>query len=505
MAKKRKIFISYKRNADPDERIALEAFNKFSEDYDVFIDQTMPVGSNWSKEIEKHLHESDYIIIFVSHNSVKSDMVITEIKIAYELNKQKGKPIIFPVRLNYFEPLEYRLSAYLDSINYLSWKDNTDTVKVLHQLELGISDIDSKNPPPLFRKVIEGSSKKTNSSYKAIYKEYSKDIWDYLVDMPYMPSRQDREELLRMSDEKRVKIWDYFFRIRLDDVGKPQLSEIASLRESLSDEKGEQPRKESVNLAIKRIRSLETEIKELKKQIPVPPSDNEVRQWLNEDFLLLWRNAIDDSGLKLRLVEIRGFDDSDKSTAMLMNPLILIGPAELQNAQKIPPIFSIDVNVDLHRHLSSRRSYSLPHDQALDVLYGMYYLEYFLFADDLLVIYDQFFDFITGCVHSEQITEIYYVDIVSIARIKEARTIKLGFGDPETIHIEDAPGFKLSLASGEKYTITFVDEKYFMEIGEKIDISKENVPKVYWIKDSEKTANNVLKVIRHYLRLHKGI
>jgi len=32
------------------------------------------------------------------------------------------------------------------------------------------------------------------------YKRYSRDIWDYIKDLPYMPSRADREKLF--LDEK---------------------------------------------------------------------------------------------------------------------------------------------------------------------------------------------------------------------------------------------------------------------------------------------------------------
>ena len=60
----------------------------------------------------------------------------------------------------------------------------------------------------------------------ADYQIYLSDIWDYLGDMPYMPSRQNRDELIQTGNYKRVQIWHYFFRIDPDDVGKPQKREI---------------------------------------------------------------------------------------------------------------------------------------------------------------------------------------------------------------------------------------------------------------------------------------
>lgn len=74
---------------------------------------------------------------------------------------------------------------------------------------------------------------------------YSDDIWDYLIDMRhYMPSRQDRDSLLKeaaidIEKQKRVQLWDYFFRIRPDDVGKPQRDEIKKLQKAISVSKAE--------------------------------------------------------------------------------------------------------------------------------------------------------------------------------------------------------------------------------------------------------------------------
>jgi hypothetical protein len=135
MAEKKKIFISYKRNVEPDEPVALEVFSQLSKNYDVFIDLKMMVGTKWSREIQENLLESDFFVSLISENSIKSDMVSTEIQMAYKHSRVKGTPIILPVRLNYFEDLEYDLTAYLDSRNYLSWKNYSDTKDVISQLQ----------------------------------------------------------------------------------------------------------------------------------------------------------------------------------------------------------------------------------------------------------------------------------------------------------------------------------------------------------------------------------
>lgn len=139
MADKKKVFISYKRNAEPDEQIALEIFSRLSKLHDVFIDLKMMVGTKWSKEIKDNLLSSDFFISLISEYSVKSDMIAAEIQFAYKHSKLYGKPIILPVRLNYFEDLEYDLTAYLDSRNYIIWRDYTDTLNIVEQLKQAIS------------------------------------------------------------------------------------------------------------------------------------------------------------------------------------------------------------------------------------------------------------------------------------------------------------------------------------------------------------------------------
>ena len=64
---------------------------------------------------------------------------------------------------------------------------------------------------------------------------YSRVLWDYLEDMPYMPSKADREALLQQArvdpaNGKRVAIWDFFFRPRPEDVGKPLQARVSELR-----------------------------------------------------------------------------------------------------------------------------------------------------------------------------------------------------------------------------------------------------------------------------------
>jgi hypothetical protein len=132
---RQRIFVSYKRDTEPDETVARQVFQMLSSQYEVFIDQTMLVGTRWAERIEAELRRSDFLIAFLSAQSVHSEMVEAEIKTAHRLAKeQAGKPAILPVRLAYREPFQYPLSAYLDPINWAFWDCPTDTGRLIDEL-----------------------------------------------------------------------------------------------------------------------------------------------------------------------------------------------------------------------------------------------------------------------------------------------------------------------------------------------------------------------------------
>jgi hypothetical protein len=66
------------------------------------------------------------------------------------------------------------------------------------------------------------------------FPEHPSSIWGYLGDMAYMPSARDRELLLRKAtatgQAHRIRIWDYFFRPKAEDVGKSVRREMQELR-----------------------------------------------------------------------------------------------------------------------------------------------------------------------------------------------------------------------------------------------------------------------------------
>ncbi len=134
-----KIFISYKRNIEPDTPVATAVYDALRHEHDVFIDTTIHVGEKWAERIHKAIKESDYLIIFLSEGSVHSEMVMAEIETAHHHAKSYGKPAILPVRLKFNEPLVYPLNAYLNPLQWALWDEDPDTPKLIAELKQAIS------------------------------------------------------------------------------------------------------------------------------------------------------------------------------------------------------------------------------------------------------------------------------------------------------------------------------------------------------------------------------
>lgn len=140
-APRKRVFISYKRNAVPDDALANDIYAALSEEHDIFIDQkSMSVGTNWAKRIDDELRRSDFLIPLLSEAAVQSEMVVAEIEKARHLSQEQGgPPQVLPVRVAYEAPFSYPLSAYLNHINWAAWSGPGDTERVIKELLAAIA------------------------------------------------------------------------------------------------------------------------------------------------------------------------------------------------------------------------------------------------------------------------------------------------------------------------------------------------------------------------------
>src|SRR5262245_14009021 len=147
-----RIFISYKHHVEPDEPLARALHQALSVHHDVFLDQTTPVGTRWGERIDIELRQADFLLVLLSAESVRSEMVMAEVeKVYYRTRAQAGHPTLLPVRLAYSDPLPYPLSAYLHFSTAAFWSGPDDTPRLIDELLQVIAGTPlstSMSPPP---------------------------------------------------------------------------------------------------------------------------------------------------------------------------------------------------------------------------------------------------------------------------------------------------------------------------------------------------------------------
>ncbi len=117
------IFISY-RHVAPDEDLA-RSLTEFlrTKGFRVFIDRDIPLGSEWGKEIDRGLRSSAFFIVLLSKQSILSDPVCQEVRIAHRLWRTK-KLQILPIRIDFDGDLPYEFGFCLDRIQYKKWQSD---------------------------------------------------------------------------------------------------------------------------------------------------------------------------------------------------------------------------------------------------------------------------------------------------------------------------------------------------------------------------------------------
>ena len=147
-----RIFLSYKRNAEPDESVVRTILNGLLEaSHSVFVDRMIKASEMWAERIEREVRQADWLIVFLTESSSHSEMVKGEIEIARnQASTSGGRPRIVPVRLSFEGRLPYPLNAYLDSIQYAMWGGPNDTERLLDELKsvIGGSAIPTSSPLP---------------------------------------------------------------------------------------------------------------------------------------------------------------------------------------------------------------------------------------------------------------------------------------------------------------------------------------------------------------------
>jgi hypothetical protein len=133
------VFISY-RHVEPDQSLAQSIQQSLTHRrLNVFVDTKMLVGTKWVDEIERQIRLAHFFIVLLSKQSILSDMVRREIKLAYDLSLQpKGSLKILPIRVAFDGELPYDLGAYLDPIQYAKWNGTDAHDTIIPQIQAAI-------------------------------------------------------------------------------------------------------------------------------------------------------------------------------------------------------------------------------------------------------------------------------------------------------------------------------------------------------------------------------
>ena len=124
------VFLCVQRDAEPDSTLSLQISNALTEQCNVFRDHAYSVDTDqdWAERIESQLHQSDYLILFLSAESVQSEVVLAQLDVAQSLRRHNTRgPQLLPVRLRYKQPFTGTLSTYLDDLPWAYWDGEQET------------------------------------------------------------------------------------------------------------------------------------------------------------------------------------------------------------------------------------------------------------------------------------------------------------------------------------------------------------------------------------------
>jgi hypothetical protein len=138
----KRVFVSY-RHVDPDQALAGAIVHHLKgHGHQIFVDTQMLIGTKWIDEIEQQIRLADYFIILLSKESIRSDMVRREVRLAYDRSRKVDRPLtILPVRVAFEGELPYDLGAYLDPIQYGVWRDGESHEVICSELKAAIENI----------------------------------------------------------------------------------------------------------------------------------------------------------------------------------------------------------------------------------------------------------------------------------------------------------------------------------------------------------------------------
>lgn len=130
------IFISYRRNAQPDEALALHLARALSQSYTLYFNQARATDSAWVERVHNELAASDFVVVLLSEETVKSEVVATELDMLMTLTEGDGRQrTVLPVYIGDHHLLPPPFSTYLSGLRWTGWRDEKDTPRLIAELQ----------------------------------------------------------------------------------------------------------------------------------------------------------------------------------------------------------------------------------------------------------------------------------------------------------------------------------------------------------------------------------
>jgi hypothetical protein len=137
-----RIFISYKRDTEPDQSVASFLHQALlSQGFSVFIDIEIPPGGNWEEVISNEIKNCDFFVVLLTKASTPAGYVLAETIIAKGVEDAAGRPKILPLRLAYTESLPLRWSAAIGHLQHFEWTDPSDNDDMLAAITQAIARV----------------------------------------------------------------------------------------------------------------------------------------------------------------------------------------------------------------------------------------------------------------------------------------------------------------------------------------------------------------------------
>lgn len=143
-----RIFISYKRGAEPDMSLASFLYASLTnQGHRVFKDvDRIPTGSDFAELISSEIAGSDFFIVLLTKASTTQGWVVAETETAKDSEGFAGHPKILPVRLAYTQTLPLRLRAAIGHLHHFELRDTNDNEKLLGALLQAIGAQNGRPP-----------------------------------------------------------------------------------------------------------------------------------------------------------------------------------------------------------------------------------------------------------------------------------------------------------------------------------------------------------------------